>query len=65
MIIDGVFTTLEKEGLITKVSEEDRRKSYKLTSKGKEVLLLQIKRQEIMTRNGLDVINRLSSGGGI
>jgi DNA-binding PadR family transcriptional regulator len=55
----GVFTTLEKEGLIVKVKEEDRRKSYVLTQKGKEVLSGQIKRLEIMTGNGLKVMKRL------
>lgn len=59
----GVFTTLEKEGLIVKVSEEDRRKSYELTPKGKTVLLSQIKRHEIMSQNALTVVNRLSSSG--
>ena len=49
----GAFTTLEKEGLIVKVGEEERRKSYKLTIKGKNVLIEQIRRLEIMTRNGL------------
>ncbi|MFC1894001.1 PadR family transcriptional regulator [Chloroflexota bacterium] len=53
----GAFTTLEKEGLIVKVKEENRRKSYVLTTKGKKVLKNQIKRLEIMTRNGLSVKN--------
>lgn len=57
----GVFTTLEKEGLIVKVKEEDRRKSYTLTPRGRYVLLSQIKRLEIMSRNGLAVSDRLSS----
>ena len=48
----GVFTTLEKEGLIVKVREEDRRKSYTLTQKGKDVLLQQIHRLKIMSQNG-------------
>ena len=55
----GVFTTLEQAGLIVKVKEEERRKSYTLTPKGKKVLFNQIKRLEIMTRNGLAVMNRL------
>jgi len=57
----GVFTTLEKEGLIVKVKEEDRRKSYTLTSKGRAVLLSQVKRLEIMSRNGLAISARLLS----
>ncbi|MFC1993431.1 PadR family transcriptional regulator [Chloroflexota bacterium] len=55
----GAFTSLEKEGLIVKVKEENRRKSYVLTPKGKRVLMNQIKRLEIMTQNGLSVIDLL------
>lgn len=55
----GVFTTLEKEGMIIKVKEEDRRKSYTLTQKGKDVLTGQIDRLEIMTANGLKVRRRM------
>lgn len=51
----GVFSTLEKEGLILKVKEEERRKYYLLTQKGKEVLSAQVKRLEIMTRNGMEL----------
>ena len=55
----GAFTTLEKEKLITMVREEERRKSYLLTPKGREVLKEQISRLEIMTRNGQSVLARL------
>jgi DNA-binding PadR family transcriptional regulator len=55
----GAFTALEKEGLIVKVKEEDRRKSYVLTPKGKKVLENQIKRLEIMTQNGLSIRDML------
>jgi DNA-binding PadR family transcriptional regulator len=51
----GVFTSLEKEGFIIKVKEEDRRKCYILTQRGKRLLLRQISRLEIMNRNGLSV----------
>ena len=51
----GVIRTLEKTGLILKVSEKDRRKSYQLTQKGKKVLLLQIDRLKIMASCGLAV----------
>ena len=53
----GAFTSLEKEGLIVKVKEDNRRKSYVLTPEGQKVLINQIKRLEIMTRNGLSVKN--------
>ena len=55
----GVFTTLEKEGLIVKVKEEERRKIYTLTGKGKEVLLSQINRLGIMTKSGVNIADRL------
>lgn len=51
----GAFSALEKSGLIRKVSEEDRRKYYLLTSKGREVLAAQIKRFEIMAQSGRGV----------
>ena len=51
----GVFSTLEKEGLIVKVKEEERRKSYALTHKGRQVLAMQIERLEIMTANGSSI----------
>ncbi len=52
----GAFTTLEKEGLIVMTGMEERRKYYTLTEKGRAVLLLQIRRLEVMTRNGLDAL---------
>lgn len=52
----GAFQTLEKEGLIIKVSEEERRKSYVLTEKGREVLKRQVDRLEIMARNGVETL---------
>jgi DNA-binding PadR family transcriptional regulator len=49
------FSTLEKEGLIVKVDERDRRKSYALTPKGKVVLREHIRRSEILVKNGREV----------
>lgn len=57
----GAFNTLEKEGLITKVREEERRKSYTLTAKGRVVLAVQIERLEIMSKNGLAFLNSVTS----
>jgi len=51
----GVFSTLEKEGMIVKVKEEERRKCYALTAKGKQVLLNQIERLEIMSERGAGI----------
>jgi DNA-binding PadR family transcriptional regulator len=55
----GIFSTLQKEGLILKVKEENRRKTYALTPKGKAVLREQIARLEIMTQGGLESIDDL------
>jgi DNA-binding PadR family transcriptional regulator len=55
----GVLTSLEKSGLIIMVKEEDRRKYYNLTTRGKMILALQIKRLEIMTKNGLAIKSEL------
>lgn len=52
----GAFSTLEKAGLIRKVSEEDRRKYYVVTPKGREVLSAQIKRFEIMAQSGRGLV---------
>jgi len=46
----GVLTNLEKEDLIVMVKEEQRRKSYTLTQRGRELLFSQIRRLEIMTK---------------
>ena len=51
----GAFQVLEKEGLIVRVGEEERRKIYALTDKGRAVLKEQVNRLEIMVRSGLAV----------
>ncbi len=48
----GAFSTLEKEGLIEKLKEEECRKTYPLTTKGKAILAEQVRRTEIMARVG-------------
>ncbi len=58
----GAFSTLEKQGLIEKVKEEERRKSYGLTERGREVLAEQLRRMQIMVRNGLDAANASKKG---
>lgn len=52
----GAFSNLEREKLITLVKEEERRKSYTLTAKGRQVLAAQIRRLVIMSRNGRAVL---------
>lgn len=54
-----ILSTLEKEALIEMVSEADRRKVYALTSKGKQVLRLQIQRLEIMVLNSQKITHQL------
>jgi DNA-binding PadR family transcriptional regulator len=56
----GVFSTLEKEALIYRVKEDDRRKYYALTQKGKEVLKQQVERLTIMAHNGNAVTDILT-----
>ena len=50
----GAFCTLEKQGFIRNVREEDRRKYYELTEAGRELLAAQLRRVEIMARRGRD-----------
>ena len=50
------FSTLEKDGLISKVDERDRRKTYILTAKGKKVLREHIRRLAILVKYGQDVV---------
>lgn len=58
----GAFSTLEKQGLILKVKEEERRKSYALTDLGKLVLAEQIRRFAIMLNNGQNALKLLKDG---
>jgi len=44
----GAFATLEKQGLIAKVREEERRKVYALSELGGEVLRAQLARLALM-----------------
>jgi DNA-binding PadR family transcriptional regulator len=55
----GMLSGFESEGLITMVKEEERRKSYLLTAKGKRILARQIERLEIMIKCAGDVRSRL------
>lgn len=48
----GAFSALEKQGLIEKVSEVERRKTYRLTGVGRLVLAEQVRRLATMVRNG-------------
>jgi len=52
----GAFSTLEKEGLISMVRAEDRRKYYVLTEKGRAALRAQIIRLKIMTQSARQIM---------
>ncbi len=58
----GVLTTLEKQGLIDKVREEERRKIYALNEKGRQVMAEQVRRMAIMLRNGELAMAHLRKG---
>jgi DNA-binding PadR family transcriptional regulator len=48
----GNLSRMEKEGLITPVAEEDRKKIYELSEKGKTVLELELSRLEELLQHG-------------
>jgi len=48
----GALTTLEKEKLIVRFDEVDRRKRYFLTAKGRAVLDAEMKRLRLLSRLG-------------
>ena len=58
----GAFSALEKQGLIEKVSEVERRKIYGLTDKGRLVLAEQVRRLAIMVRNGQFALSSIKEG---
>ncbi|MFZ6768891.1 PadR family transcriptional regulator [Undibacterium sp. Di26W] len=58
----GAFATLEKQGLISKVREEERRKYYELSKKGQLVLAEHIRRLEIMVRNAQVALSKIKMG---
>ena len=48
----GNLSRMEKEGLITSVAEENRKKIYELSEKGKIVLGLELERLEELLEHG-------------
>jgi DNA-binding PadR family transcriptional regulator len=50
----GALSALEAAGLIAKVSEEDRRKTYALTDKGTRVIREYLRRLRILLGAGSD-----------
>jgi DNA-binding PadR family transcriptional regulator len=59
----GAFSTLEKEGLIEMVRNEQRRKVYVLTDTGRAVLHGQIERLRLMLHSGQQMIENLEKKG--
>ncbi len=51
----GTLSKMEKDGLITLDREEEKRKIYRITSLGKEILSLEMKRIERLYRNMTEV----------
>ena len=47
----GAFTSLEQNKLISLVDKEDRRKIYRITPKGVQILIEQVSRLKIMLKN--------------
>lgn len=56
----GAFATLEKQALIAKLGEQERRKIYGLTELGRAVLVAQLGRLELMLRSGRDFLQQHS-----
>lgn len=51
----GTLSKMEKDGLITFLREEDKRKIYKMTDLGNQVLELEMKRIERLYKNMQEV----------
>lgn len=57
----GALTALEKEKLIARFDEVDRRKRYVLTEKGRRVLAAELARLRLLTRLGDTVLGNRPS----
>lgn len=53
----GSLSKMEKDGLISFVKEEEKRKIYQITELGMEVLQLELKRIERLYRNAQEAMN--------
>ena len=52
----GAFSTLEQQGLIRMVGQENRRKIYTLTDRGRAALAGQIERLDMMVHHGRELL---------
>ncbi len=50
----GTLSKMEKDGLISFVREEEKRKIYQITDLGRKVLDIELKRIERLYRNSLE-----------
>ena len=50
-LMDALITKMEKDGLIQFVREKEKRKLYRITDLGQEVLTTELKRIERLYRN--------------
>jgi DNA-binding PadR family transcriptional regulator len=55
----GTLSKLEKENLIIQKKEIDRKKIYKLSTKGQKVLMLELERLEKLLKDGKNEIGGL------
>jgi len=55
----GTLSKLEKENLIIQEKEIDRKKIYKLSTKGQKVLMLELERLEKLLKDGKNEIGGL------
>lgn len=51
----GSLSKMEKDGLISFIREEEKRKIYEITALGKKVLELELRRIERLYRNAMEV----------
>lgn len=51
----GSLSKMEKDGLITLVAEQDKRRIYQITALGSEVLQLELRRVERLYRNAKEM----------
>ena len=52
----GTLSKMEKDGLISFVREEEKRKIYQITDLGRKVLEIELKRIERLYRNSLEEV---------
>lgn len=58
-----ILKKLQTAELIELVADEERRKTYGLTQKGKDILRKDIQRRKLMVEYGLRVLEQLEAGG--